>query len=116
MKLELKGTPRTFSMNDVDIRDFGKVLLDANDMVSFKTATNREYDFVAKEWGFYASPSLNGRLKNEGFKTALVVNEFNKIYIMVVEEEKIEEFKAYLKNDQDNKLVCWLDEWFKEES
>ena len=68
---------------------------------------------ASKSWGFYATPSINGRLKTEGFKVALVVNECNKIYLMVVEKDKNDEFANYLKTDN-QRLICWLDEWFKE--
>jgi len=79
-------------------------------MISFQTKSNKEYDFVAKEWGFYATPSINGRLKKEGFKTALVMNEHKNIYVMAVEEDKIHLFEDYLEKDKQN-LICWLDEW-----
>jgi len=115
MFLDIKDTPRKFKVGNVEIKDFGKISLNENEMLSFKTSSNKEYDFTAKEWGFYASPSINSRVKNEGFKTALVMNEFNKIYIMVVEMEKIDKFKEYLKDNQDNRVICWLDEFFKEE-
>ena len=115
MQTKLTNDPRIFNIKGVDIKDFGKILLDDNEMLSFKTKSDREYDVVAKEWGFYATPSMNSRLKKEGFKTALVVNETNQMYIMMVEKDKIDKFKVYLKTDQDNRLICWLDEWFKEE-
>jgi len=115
VKLELKDFPRIFGIKGQEIKDFGKIVLEKNEMVSFKTNSSKEYDFVAKEWGYYASPSLNSRLKNEGFKTALVVNETNQMYIMVVEKEKINIFKDYLKENQDNRIICWLDEFFMEE-
>lgn len=114
MELNLKKTPREFEVKGVRIKDFGKIFLDKNEMVSFKTKSGKEYDFVAKEWGFYATPSVNSRLKKEGFKTALIVNESNQLYVMSVEKEKIEKFHKYLKYNQDNKLICWIDEWFKE--
>ena len=115
MKSELKEEPRKFGVKGHEVKDFGKIFLDPNEMISFSTQGGKEYDFVAKEWGFYASPSVNSRLSKEGFKTALVVNESNQLYVMAVEEEKINIFKIYLKNNQDNRLICWLDEFFKEE-
>jgi len=115
MRLELKDEPRTFGVKGHEIKDFGKISLAYDEMISFKTENGKEYDFVAKEWGFYASPSINSRLKNEGFKTALVVNDNNQLYVMAVEEDKIEIFKSYLKENQDNRIICWLDNFFKEE-
>jgi hypothetical protein len=103
---------RVFEVNGVSIKDYGKITLEENDMVSFVTENGKEYDFVAKEWGFYASPSINDRLVREGFKVALVTNTENKIFMMVVDENKIHSFEDYLINDN-QKVICWLDEWFK---
>lgn len=116
MDKKFYDTPREFSINSVTIKDYGKLILDSNEMISFQTDSGKEYDFTAKEWGFYATPSINARLKNEGFKTALVTNEYNRLYLMVVEEDKIALFKEYLKKNQDNRIICWLDEFFKEEN
>lgn len=116
MKNNTTNSPRCFDASGVTIKDFGKLELNNNDMISFKTKSNKEYDFVAKDWGFYATPSINSRLQKEGFKTSIVVNKFNRVFIMVVEDDKIEEFKKYLKDQRDHKIICWLDDWFKEES
>ncbi|MDA7695548.1 hypothetical protein N8788_04240 [Candidatus Pelagibacter sp.] len=63
--------------------------------------------FVEKVGGFYATPSINSRLKNENFVTALVVNEHNRIFVMVIEKSKIKEFRSYLK-DENQTIVAWL--------
>ncbi|EQB34421.1 hypothetical protein M947_11100 [Sulfurimonas hongkongensis] len=105
----LKEKPRTFEVNNIQIKDFGKIILEKNEMVSFKTNSNKEYDFVAKEWGFYATPSINGRLKKEGFKTALVKNSFKKYYINVVDIDKMDSFLKYLKQENSS-IVEWMDE------
>ena len=52
-------------------------------------------------------PSLNSRLLKLGFKTALVKNSKEQVYIMIV-ETKYQIFD-YLKNDK-NELVEWFDE------
>ena len=78
-------------------------------MISFVNPEGKEYDIVAKDWGFYATPSINGRLLDEGFKTALVKNSFNKFYIMLVDPNKMEVFDKYLETDN-QELVEWLDE------
>lgn len=96
MKNLLTQEPRVFVVGDTKIKDFGKIELDTDEMISFKTKTGKEYDFAVKEWGFYATSSINGRLSKEGFKTALVKNSFNKYFINIVEREKVEEFKKYL--------------------
>ena len=114
LKLDLLDKVRVFSVKGHEIKDLGKILLDNNELVTFKTPSGKNFDFVAKEWGFYATPSINDRLKKEGFKTALVVNEINQLYIMVVEVDKLDIFSGYLKENQDNKLICWLDNFYNE--
>jgi len=115
MKSNLKKEPRKFQVNNTVISDFGNIVLDSDEMISFKTNSNKEYDFVAKEWGFYATPSINGRLVKEGFKTAIINNKYNKTYVMIVDRNKLDDFHRYLKNDNQS-LICWLDEWFREEN
>lgn len=114
MKFNLKNEPRLFNVKKTIIKDYGKFFLGNSEMVSFVTKSGKECDFTAQEWGFYLGSSINSRLKNEGFKIALVVNENNQLYVNAVEKDKIDVFKKYLKNNQNNKIVCWLDEWFLE--
>jgi hypothetical protein len=115
MKANLKDEPRVFSVKGHTIKDFGKIILDQDEMISFQTNSGKEFDFTAKEWGFYATPSLNSRLKNVGFKTALVLNESNQVYVMAVEKDKIDLFKSYLKENQNSRIICWLDQFFEDE-
>jgi len=111
MDFKKNKPPRKFQPvidSDVEILDYGKIKLETNEQVSF-IKDNKEYDFVAKDWGFYATPSINARLVDEGFKTALVKKKKNKYYIMVVDKEKIKIFQMYiLKSKQ--KIIEWLDE------
>lgn len=110
MKFKKLDPPRKFKVNErVELSDCGKVYLDENEMVSFVTPSNKEFDFAAKSWGFYVTPSVNERLRNEGFKTALVKNSMGKYYIMSVEKEKLNSFLDYLKVEE-NEVVQWLDE------
>jgi len=113
MKINLYKKPRVFYIEEgnVTISDLGKINLEPNELVSFQTPLGQECDFVAKEWGFYPTSSVNKRLKNEGFKTALVRGKDNKIQINVVEKDKINLFKKYLQSHKDSKkIICWLDE------
>jgi len=112
MKHQLKDTPRKFQVGSdgsICISDWGKVLLAPDDMISFTTPSGRDYDVVAKDWGFYATPSLNGRLKKQGFKTALVRNEQGQVYVMLVEIDRLQDFENYLRATVQHRLE-WLDE------
>ena len=93
----------------IEIADCGAIHLDADEQVTFITPSEREHDFVAKSWGFYATPSVNGRLKRQGFKTALVRNPAGAYYIMVVEAERVAEFLDYC-NGEGQEVQEWLDE------
>ena len=112
MQYEFKKNPRKFSVGinrDIEIKDCGKIHLLQNEQITFITDNNANYDFVRKDWGFYATPSMNGRLKNEGFKSALVKNKKNQYYIMVVEKLYLELFKKYCADERQT-VVEWLDE------
>lgn len=111
MRLEIKEPPRVFDASGVQLKDFGKIHLAADEMVSMVSASGKECDFAAKEWGFYLAPSINSRLKNQGVKVALVRNQQGKLFLNAVEEDKLDLFKKYLKTDQDSEIICWLDEW-----
>ena len=116
MKADWFDSPRVFTVNDERIQHVANVRLQPYEMVTFLSPSNRECDFTATPWGFYLGPSLNSRLKNQGFRAALVINEKNRVFVNAVEIDKIDEFKTYLKKDQRSRLLCWLDEWFAEES
>jgi hypothetical protein len=112
MIFEEKNPPRTFQVGkeaSIEISDCGELHLAPNEQITFVTSSGRRHDFAAKDWGFYATPSLNGRLKDEGFKTALVRNAQGRHYILVVEEGFLGAFFDYLKSE-DQCLVEWLDE------
>ncbi len=115
MRTDLKKEPRVFEVKGHKVYDWGKVYLEDSEMVSFVTKSGKECDFAAKEWGFYLGPSVNSRLKKEGFKVALAMNEQNQLYVHAVEEDKMDLFLAYLKENQNNRVLCWLDEWLKDE-
>ena len=105
--------PREFTVGTtkkLTLRDLGKINLKPNEQVSFTTESGKEHDFVRKNWGFYATPSINGRLLAQGFKTALVRNLGGRIYIMVVDDSKMEEFLSYI-FDTKQDVIEWLDEY-----
>lgn len=112
MKIIRNEPPRVFQAGEdgkVRISDYGKIHLEPDEQITFMTVTGKEHDFVAKSWGFYATPSVNSRLVNQGLKTALVKNQAGRYYIMVVDTNRISDFRAYLKAEK-NEVVEWLDE------
>jgi hypothetical protein len=112
MKFELKETPRTYKVgleNQITIKDMGTISLESDEQVTFITPGEGEYDLCRKSWGYYATPSVNDRLKRFGFKTAVVRNSKGQVYIMIVEISKMTAFQDYLA-EECNEVIQWLDE------
>lgn len=111
MKINPKTPPRRFSPpqgNGITIEDCGTIELDADQMVTFVSAGGSEYDVTRKDWGYYATPSLNGRLPQKGLRPALMRNAANRFFIILVEAGREDAFHKYLKS-QKQRLVAWLD-------
>ncbi len=112
MKFEEQNPPRRYRVGvggAIEIKDCGRVRLEPNEQVTFLTSDGREHDFCAKSWGFYATPSVNGRLRSQGLRAALVENPEGRRYVMVVIETRMADFLDYLKSER-QKLLRWLDE------
>ena len=72
MRFRPQDPPREFEVGygeTIVMRDCGRVELDADEQVTFTTESGAEYDVARKSWGFYATPSLNGRLTGFGLRT-----------------------------------------------
>lgn len=109
MRINKKKRDFTVGIKTIKIKHKANIFLADNEMVTFIDKRKMSYDVVKKNWGYYATPSINGRLKNNKFKTALVSNEKRKIYIMLVEKNNINKFKLYCKNEK-QKIIIWLDD------
>lgn len=113
MRLMPKPTPRVFRVgppdDQIELRDCANLELAPDEQVTFVTESGTEYDVVRKPWGYYATPSLNGRLPRHGLRPALVRGLDGKRYIMLVEKGKEREFHVYAKRFG-HVVVCWLDE------
>ena len=94
---------------DLELSDCGRLSLAPDEQVTIVGDAGGEYDVVAKEWGYYATPSVNGRLVEQGFKTALVRNSPGRRYVVLVAADRIAAFESYLK-EFDYELEEWLDE------
>jgi hypothetical protein len=75
VKIELLDTPRRFRVGHgpepIVLSDCGSVHAQPDEQLTFRVPSGREYDVCRKDWGFYATPSTNGRLKRFGWRTAL---------------------------------------------
>ena len=111
MKSEELDPARTFRVGvdqEIEISHCANVTLEPDEQVTFVTNSGTQYDVARKSWGYYATPSTNGRLAQHNLRTALVCNSGNQLYVMLCETGKENEFESYLKN-QDLQLVTWLD-------
>jgi len=105
--------PRKFEVSGAGVRlhlsDCGRVALAADEQVTFTTEVGGEFDVTRKNWGFYATPSTNGRLKTFGLRAGLVRNVPGRLFVVLVEEGKEAEFLAYVEADKQT-LLTWLDD------
>jgi len=111
MKFKFNKNPRVFNVgvnNTINIKDFGQIFLEQNEQVTFNDSKGSEYDVCKKDWGYYATPSLNGRLAHFKFNSALVINkDTHRIYIMLVHQNKEKEFLKYI-DEENQKIIFWL--------
>ncbi|MGH2823124.1 MAG: hypothetical protein ACRDLY_08925, partial [Thermoleophilaceae bacterium] len=92
----------------------GDAWLEPDEVLTLRTDSGTELDVTRKSWGYYGSPSLNGRLRDHGLRAALAVGvprdgeQANRMYLLLVEEGREDEFRAYLEAEE-MKVVTWLD-------
>jgi len=109
--MKLHNPARVFEVGlgkTIRMKDCAHVELAPDEQVTFITGSGGEYDVARKSWGFYATPSLNGRLREFGLRALLIRNRLMKYFIVLVEREKEPLFKEYLR-EEGLRIVCWLD-------
>ena len=103
MKIQENDPPREFEVGwgpKFTLQDCAHIELAANEQVTFKTEAGGEYDVVRKDWGFYATPSINSRLERFGLRAMLVGNKVGHFYVMLVEDGKDTEFAKYVQEEE----------------
>jgi hypothetical protein len=111
MKFEPRQPPREFEVGFDKkgvIRDCGTMRLAPDEQITFKTDDGKEYDVTRKEWGFYAGPSLNGRLAEFSLRAVLVKNRVERFFVLLVERDKEEAFARYVAGEP-LQIIAWLD-------
>ena len=112
MKIDEIVPPRRYrpgARQPTEIADCARINLAPDEQVTFVTAGRGEYDVTRKDWGFYATPSLNGRLAGFGLRGVLVKNAGARLFVMLVERGHDESFQHYVAAEQLT-IVAWLDE------
>ena len=103
--------PREFEVGrntPIILKDCARIELEPNEQVTMVTESGAEYDVARKSWGFYAAPSLNGRLQEFGLRAVLVKSPSPKYYVFLVENGKEDDLQSYL-DIEGHTIVCWLD-------
>lgn len=121
MKIKEITPPRQFEVGHDDgkltLNHVLDLTLDPDEQVTLTTPEGREFDVVRKSWGYYATPSLNGRLKSFGYRSALIKSGAKR-FVLFADADKLDEFHAYL-TAQNMQVLCWLDgdeiEWVNHE-
>lgn len=111
MRIHERRPPRVFEVGfgeTIEMRDCGSLELEPNEQVTLTTESGAEYDVARKDWGFYATPSLNARLESFGLRGVLVKNRIGRYFVLLVERDKSELFARYLEIESLH-VVCWLD-------
>ena len=113
MRFIKRDPPRQFEVgNNVKFKmnDCGSLDLEPNEQVTFVTELGAEYDVARKDWGFYATPSLNGRLPQFGLNPVLVRNKITgRYFVMLVEKGKHNSFKEYVK-EECLEVILWMND------
>ena len=110
MKAEINEKPREFGVGEYRISDYGRISFQAGEMVTLVSPGGRGCDVTAREWGFYLAPSLNARLRDQGFKVGLVRNSQGKLFLNAVEIDKLDIYLEYLNHNEGSVVIQWLDE------
>lgn len=112
MKFDPKDPPRRFTVGNAvkfEMADCGTLELVPDEQVTFRTEAGGEYDVARKDWGFYATPSLNGRLAGFGLRAVLIRNRLtDRYFVLLVERGREPAFEAYLEQESCD-VVAWLD-------
>lgn len=111
MKLDLKNPPRSYEVGrtvKLQMQDCGTVRLEPDEQLTFTTEAGAEYDLARKDWGFYATPSLNGRLQQFGLRAVLVKNMIGRFFVLLVENGKEALFDRYVEVEELH-IIAWLD-------
>ncbi len=101
MKIKKNKIARKFKVGitKITLKDLGKIYLNKNEQVTF-IRKKSEFDIVKKSWGYYATPSINKRLKKFNFRTFITKNSQKSVYVMIVHKDKFKDFKKYLKGEK----------------
>ena len=91
MNINQRHPPREFEVgfeHKSILKDCGAIHLEPDEQITFVTAGGHEYDVARKDWGFYATPSLNGRLVKFALRAVLVRNRVDAFLYCWLKQER----------------------------
>jgi hypothetical protein len=116
MRIDPVEPPREFEVGRRGgrLRHVADAWLEPDEVLTLRTGSGTELDLTRKSWGYYGTPSLNGRLREHGLRAALAVGvprdgtQADRMYLLLLEEGQEDDFRAYLEAEE-MKVVAWLD-------
>jgi hypothetical protein len=109
VRIDPTEPPRRFSAEGVTLTEVARIRLEPDELITFTSELGGEYDVVGKDWGFFATPSVNSRLPKFGLRTAVVADAKGKRAVVLVHRERLALFEAYLERHGE-RVEEWLDE------
>ena len=116
MRVERVDPPREFGVGrrGGKLCHVGDAWLEPDEVLTLHTESGTEVDLTRKSWGYYGSPSLNGRVREYGLRAALAMGvprdgeEASRMYLLLVEQGREDDFHGYLEAEE-MRVVAWLD-------
>jgi hypothetical protein len=116
MRVDPVEPPRMFEVGKRGARlaHVGDAWLEPDEVITFKTPSGTELDLTRKSWGYYGSPSLNGRVREHGLRAALAMgvprddDDAPRMYLMLVEAGGEGDFEDYMRAEG-MRVIAWLD-------
>lgn len=112
MRIEAFDKARCFpvGLGEVELSHVANLALESDEMVTFVSEGGREYDITLKDWGYYATPSVGGRLRRFGMRAALMRNvDTGQAFVVLVFDDQLAAWQKYMESENEE-LVVWLDE------
>ena len=114
MKIQKRNRKFLVGKNkNISLVDKGSIFLKNNENISIQFNSKMNFDIVKKNWGFYALPSINKRLKKFKLNAVIVESKnFKNFFILLVakDKKKISAFKDYCKKEN-LKIIIWLNDY-----
>ena len=116
MKIHHVTPPREFGVGHrgATLAHVADIELAPDEVITFTAASGSEVDVTRKSWGYYATTSLNGRLREHGLRAALCVGVPRepggpqRMYLLLVESGREDDFESYIDAEK-MYVVAWLD-------